>query len=154
MVYKNPSSWRRTKRPTPYRGGRLVRRYFFVSVLLVGGGLVTSGLVEIYFRYQETRQNLGQLQHEVTAAAAFKIERFVQEIHNTLKAATRGREIAHQGLTRDYKAELEKLLLIAPAVTEAVALGEKGTVLVQASRLRDPVGGKAYFGPVYFVRGC
>ena len=152
------------------RGGRLVRRYFFVSVLLVGGGLVTSGLVEIYFRYQETREHLGQLQHEITAAAAFKIERFVQEIHNTLKAATRGREIAHQGLTADYKAELEKLLLIAPAITEAVALGEKGTVLVQASRLRAilPEGtkesaqsaafqqsrqGKPFFGPVYFVRG-
>ena len=78
----------------------------------------------------------------------------MQEIHNTLKAATHGREIAHQGLTRDYKAELEKLLLIAPAVTEAVALGEKSTVLVQASRLRDRAGGKAYFGPVYFARGC
>jgi signal transduction histidine kinase len=156
--------------PLRRRGGRLVRRYFFVSVLLIGGGLVTSGLLEIYFRYQETRENLGQLQNEVTAAAAFKIERFVQEIHNTLKAATRGREIAHQGLTSDYKAELEKLLLVAPAVTEAVALGEKGTVVVQASRLRAILPevtkdsaqsaafqqsrqGKPYFGPVYFVRG-
>jgi signal transduction histidine kinase len=156
--------------PAARRGGRLVRRYFFVSVLLVGGGLVTSGLLEIYFRYQETRENLGQLQNEVTAAAAFKIERFVQEIHNTLKAATRGREIAHQGLTPDYKAELEKLLLIAPAVTEAVALGETGKVMVQASRLRAILPettkdgaespafqqsrqGKAFFGPVYFVRG-
>jgi signal transduction histidine kinase len=154
----------------PRRGGRLVRRYFFVSVLLVGGGLVTSGLLEIYFRYQETRENLGQLQNEVTAAAAFKIERFVQEIHNTLKAATRGREIAQQGLTTDYKAELEKLLLVAPAVTEAVALGENGKILVQASRLRAILPetakesrpsaafqqgkqGKAFFGPVYFVRG-
>jgi signal transduction histidine kinase len=154
----------------PRRGGRLVRRYFFVSVLLVGGGLVTSGLLEIYFRYQETRENLGQLQNEITSAAAFKIERFVQEIHNTLKAATRGREIAQQGLTVDYKAELEKLLLIAPAVTEAIALDENGTVVVQASRLRAILPdstknaaqspafqqsrrGKSYFGPVYFVRG-
>ena len=156
--------------PERRRGGRLVRRYFFVSVLLVGGGLVTSGLVEIYFRYQETREHLGQLQSEITTAAAFKIERFVQEIHNTLKAATRGREIAHQGLTAEYKAELEKLLLIAPAVTEAVALGENGAVLVQASRLRAILPeetkesthsaafqqskyGKPFFGPVYFVRG-
>ncbi|HEX2229217.1 MAG TPA: ATP-binding protein [Candidatus Binatia bacterium] len=156
--------------PPKRRGGRLVRRYFFVSVLLIGGGLITSGLLEIYFRYRETRENLGQLQHEVTAAAAFKIERFVQEIHNTLKAATRGREIAHQGLTQDYKAELEKLLLIAPAITEAVALGENGKVVVQASRLRailpdatkenaqspafqQSSQGKPYFGPVYFVRG-
>jgi signal transduction histidine kinase len=160
----------RAAMPPKRRGGRLVRRYFFVSVLLVGGGLITSGLLEIYFRYRETRENLGQLQNEVTAAAAFKIERFVQEIHNTLKAATRGREIAHQGLTQDYKAELEKLLLIAPAITEAVALGENGKVVVQASRLRailpdatkenaqspafqQSSQGKPYFGPVYFVRG-
>jgi signal transduction histidine kinase len=153
-----------------HRGGRLVRRYFLISVLLVGGGLLTSGLVEIYFRYQETRESLGELQHEVTAAAAFKIERFVQEIHNTLKAATRGREIAYHGLTPEYKAELEKLLLIAPAITEAIALGENGRIVTQASRLRAilPDGakenaesaafqqskqGKAFFGPVYFVRG-
>jgi hypothetical protein len=32
------------------RRGRLVRDYFFISVLLIGGGLITSGLVEIYFR--------------------------------------------------------------------------------------------------------
>ena len=137
--------------PPKRRGGRLVRRYFFVSVLLIGGGLITSGLLEIYFRYRETRENLGQLQHEVTAAAAFKIERFVQEIHNTLKAATRGREIAHQGLTQDYKAELEKLLLIAPAITEAViSVSPSARVLPGRStaRQRPPTGGLPRRGQV------
>jgi signal transduction histidine kinase len=159
-----------TAQSEPRRGGRLVRRYFFISVLLVGGGLITSGLLEIYFRYQETRENLGQLQNEVTAAAAFKIERFVQEIHNILKAATRGRDIAQHGLTSDYRAELEKLLLVAPAVTEAMAAGLDGIVVAQASRLRailpdtkqssapspalqQSSQGKSYFGAVYFVRG-
>ncbi len=152
------------------RQGRLVRRYFFVSVLLIGGGLLTSGLIEIYFRYQETKEHVSLLQQEITASAAFKIQSFIQEIHDTLRAATRNREISHQGLTPEYKAELEKLLLIAPAITEAVALGEDGAILVQASRLRailpeskkdfadnpafkEAKQGKAYFGPVYFVRG-
>ena len=155
---------------TVQRQGRLVRHYFFISVLLIGGGLIVSGLLEIYFRYQETRAHLSQLQQEITAAAAFKIERFIQEIHSTLKAATRSREIAHQGLTPEYKVELEKLLLIAPAVTEAVAVGDDGTIRVQASRLRTILPeakkdlsqapafkqakqGKSYFGAVYFVRG-
>ena len=152
------------------RQGRLARRYFFVSVLLIGGGLLASGLIEIYFRYQETRESVGILQQEITASAAFKIQTFVQDIHDTLKAATRNREISHQGLTPEFKAELEKLLLIAPAITEAVALDENGALVAQASRLRAilPEGkkeidkktilsfvkqGKPYFGAVYFVRG-
>ncbi len=156
----------RARRP----GGRLVREYFLISVLLVGGGLIASGIVEIYFRYQESREQLALYQHEVAAGAAFKIERFVQEIHNTLKGATRSREIAPKGLTPEFRFELEKLLLIAPAVTEAVALDEKGAVRVQVSRLRTALPeaaknlsntppfrqaqqGKSYFGPVYFVRG-
>ncbi len=156
----------RARRPR----GRLVREYFLISVLLVGGGLIASGLVEIYFRYQESREQLALYQHEVAAGAAFKIERFVQEIHNTLKGATRSREIAPKGLTPEFRFELEKLLLIAPAVTEAVALDEKGAVRVQVSRLRTALPeaakslsdappfrqaqqGKSYFGPVYFVRG-
>src|SRR3989338_1271642 len=152
------------------RRGRLVRHYFFISVGLIGGGLIASGVLEIYFRYQESREQLGLLQQEVAAGAAFKIDRFVQEIHNTLKGATRSREIAPKGLTLEFRFELEKLLLIAPAVTEAVELDENGAIRVQASRLRTVLPdtkqdlaaapsfqqakqGKSYFGPVHFVRG-
>ncbi|HLN83734.1 MAG TPA: cache domain-containing protein, partial [Candidatus Binatia bacterium] len=110
------------------------------------------------------------LQKEIAAGAAFKIEHFVQEIHNVLKGATKSRDIAPKGLTADFRFELEKLLLIAPAVTEAVALNEHGLIQVQASRLRTVLPdakkdlssspafkqafqGKSYFSPVYFVRG-
>jgi signal transduction histidine kinase/HAMP domain-containing protein len=152
------------------RRGRLVRDYFLISVVLIGGGLITSGLVEIYYRYHENRDQLGQLQKEIAAGAAFKIEHFVQEIHNVLKGATKSRDIAPKGLTPEFRFELEKLLLIAPAVTEAIALNENGVIQVQASRLRTVLPdakkdlssavpfkvarkGKSYFGPVYFVRG-
>jgi signal transduction histidine kinase/HAMP domain-containing protein len=164
MKFRLPNIFR-ARRPH----GRLVREYFLISVLLVGGGLIASGVVEIYFRYQESREQLALYQHEVAAGAAFKIERFVQEIHNTLKGATRSREIAPKGLTPEFRFELEKLLLIAPAVTEAVALDDKGAVRVQVSRLRTALpeakslsdtpsfrrarDGNSYFGPVYFVRG-
>jgi len=152
------------------RRGRLVRHYFFISVLLIGGGLITSGLVEIYYRYQESIEHLAVLQQEVTAGAAFKIERFIQEMQRTIQGATRSREIAPRGLTPEYRFELEKLLLVEPAITEALALDADGTIRAQASRLRtvlpeakkDPSisaafqqakQGKLYFGPVYFVRG-
>ena len=42
--------------------GRLVRHYFLVSVILISGGLITSGLVEVYFRYQENWEHLALLQ--------------------------------------------------------------------------------------------
>ncbi len=147
-----------------------MRDYFLISVVLIGGGLITSGLIEIYFRYHESRDQLALQQKEIAAGAAFKIEHFVQEIHNVLKGATKSRDIAPKGLTSDFRFELEKLLLIAPAVTEAVALNEEGSIQVQASRLRtvlpdakknlSPAAafkyarqGKSFFGPVYFVRG-
>jgi len=152
------------------RRERLVRDYFLISVVLIGGGLITSGLIEIYYRYHESRGQLAHLQKEIAAGAAYKIEHFVQEIHNILKGATKSRDIAPKGLTADFRFELEKLLLIAPAVTEAVALNENGLIQVQASRLRTVLPdakkdlsksppfqrarqGKSYFGPVYFVRG-
>ena len=40
------------------RHERLVRHYFFFSVILLAGGLISSGLVEIYFRYQENLEQL------------------------------------------------------------------------------------------------
>jgi signal transduction histidine kinase/HAMP domain-containing protein len=152
------------------RRERLVRDYFLISVVVIGGGLITSGLIEIYYRYHESREQLARLQKEIAAGAAYKIEHFVQEIHNILKGATKSRDIAPKGLTADFRFELEKLLLIAPAVTEAVALNENGLIQVQASRLRTVLPdakkdlsasapfnqartGKSYFGPVYFVRG-
>src|SRR5262245_13288498 len=146
------------------RRGRLMRDYFLVSVLLVGGGLTISGGVEIYYSFQESQPNLADVQREVAAGAAVKIERFIQEIHNTLKGATRSREIAPRGLTDEFRFELEKLLLIAPAITEAVALDRDGKIQVQASRLRTVLpdskqteaagtgallsakGGKSFFG--------
>ena len=171
------SRWKINIRNLPFfrnfgapRRGRLVRDYFLISVVLIGGGLITSGLIEIYFRYQESREELARLQKEIATGAAFKIEHFVQEIHNVLKGATKSRDIAPKGLTADFRFELEKLLLIAPAVTEAIALNENGVIQVQASRLRTVLPdakkdlstavpfkqaqrGKSYFGPVYFVRG-
>jgi signal transduction histidine kinase len=160
----------RFRREASRRRERLVRDYFLVSVLFIGGGLITSGLVEIYFRYHESREQLALQQKEIASGAAFKIEHFVQEIHNVLKGATKSRDIAPRGLTADFRFELEKLLLIAPAITEAVALNQEGLIQVQASRLRTVLPdakknlatleafkyarqGKSFFGRVYFVRG-
>ncbi|MGE5525081.1 MAG: response regulator [Rhodospirillaceae bacterium] len=152
-----------------HRGGHLLRHYFFISVILIGGGLITSGLTEIYFRYRENLQHIAHLEQEIANGAAAKIGQFVFEIHDSMRAATISREVAAGNLSADYRFELERLLLVAPAITEAVALDTHGIVKSRAARLRGVLPesksdfsaspgfqharqGKSYFGPIYFVR--
>jgi signal transduction histidine kinase len=152
------------------RRGRLVRHYFVISVILIGSGLLSSGFLEIYFRYRESLANLDLLQQEVAAAAAFKTEQFIQQIEAALRTATKSPEIARRGLSKEFQAELTRLLLVTPAIEEAVALDLAGHIRLQASRFRavlpedsDDVPprtafeaakkGRSLFGPVYFARG-
>jgi len=151
------------------RGGRLVRRTFLIALALVCGGLLTSGVVELFFRYRESVEAIGALQREMAQGAAFKIQQFVQDIEHTLRASTQTQEIVTSGLTEPYKFELLKLLKVTPAITELVALDTSGREQLKVSRvrmllsddLRDRAsaeafqgarGGKAFFGQVYFIR--
>jgi signal transduction histidine kinase len=159
---------------------RLIRRYFLISFLLLAGGLLVSGLVEMYFRYHEIRDNIAQLQQEAAVGAASKIGQVMQEIHSSMVAATRSRDVAsaspgyRDGPLRKLfdemlVGELDRLLLIAPAITEAIALDADGAARARASRLRPvhpedkryfsesvgfqrALGGRAHFGPVHFAR--
>jgi signal transduction histidine kinase len=150
-------------------GGRLLRRTFVIALVLVSGGLLTSGAVELFFRYRESVEAIGELQREMAQGAAFKIQQFVRDIEKTLRASTQAQEIIAAGLTEAFRFELIKLLKVAPAITEAVALGADGRERLKVSRVRmllpDDLrdrsmaeafmgarGGRSYFGPVYFVR--
>ena len=157
----------------PFRGTRsrtLVRHYFLISVLLISGGLISSGLLEIYFGYRESQEQLNLFNREVAAGAAFKVERFVQEIETMMTAVTKSPDIVVKGLSHEYRFELRRLFLLAPAITDVVALDAAGSIRARASRLRptfskveaDPATepaflqgrqGRSYFGPVYLVRG-
>jgi len=152
---------------TRQKRGRLVRHYFLISLVLISGGLITSGLSELYFRYRESAADLVRLQQEITSGAASKIEQFVQEIERTTRGATKSREITEKGLSPEYRFELRRLLAIAPAITEAVAIDSDGISRVAVSRLNRLLDekidlalpplqlakeGKSYFGPVYFHR--
>ena len=54
--------------------GHLFRKYVLLFVTLVSGALLTSGLIEIYFSYQENKTALVSVQREKALAAASKIE--------------------------------------------------------------------------------
>lgn len=152
------------------RQGRLVRHYLLISVMLVSGGLIASGALEIYFRFYESQAHLALVQRHVATAAALKIEQFIQTIENQMKAATVSRVIATSGLSADYRFELKKLLFIAPAIIEVQALDTDGFPRVHVSRLRailppskrsqsksgifqQAKQGVFTVGPVYFVNG-
>jgi hypothetical protein len=150
-------------------GGRLLRRTFVIALVLVSGGLISSGVLELFFRYRESVEAIEALQREMAQGAAFKIQQFVRDIEKTLRASTQAQEIIAAGLTEAYRFELIKLLKVAPAITEAVALDADGRERLKVSRVRMLLpedlrdrsmaeafkgarGGRSYFGQVYFVR--
>jgi signal transduction histidine kinase len=146
------------------RRGRLLRHYFLISLLLIAGGLITSGLLEIYFRYQESREELAFRQQEAATIAAIKIGTFIHDIETAIKAATKSPGAERE----DIDFELRRLLYLAPAINQAVILSIDGAARTQVSRSRavsSDTGkdfsssaafqqarqGRSYFGPVYFA---
>ena len=146
---------------------RLVRDYFFFSVILLASGLISSGLVEIYFRYQENLEQLTLAQQDAAVATSLKIERFIQDVVTAMKATTKSRDITPTGISPTYEFELKRLLFLVPAISEAVALEGDGVIRAQTSRFRavssdagkdfststafqQSKQGKPYFGAVYF----
>jgi signal transduction histidine kinase len=153
-----------------HRRGRLVRHYFVISVILISGGLITIGFLEIYFRYQESYKNLQLLQEEIATAAGFKTEQFVHEIVSAMQTATKSPVIARKGLTEEFQSELTRLLLVTPPIEEAAAFDLNGRVRLHVSRFRAILPddktelpphaafdaarrGLSFFGPVFFARG-
>ena len=118
------------------RRNRLVRSYFFASTVLIAGGLVSAGLLEIYFRYAEGLEQGALAQHSAVTGAAVTIERFIQAIATTMAAVTRSADIGSPHIPREYEFELRRLLFLSPAITEAAALDRDGIVRAEVSRTR------------------
>jgi signal transduction histidine kinase len=151
------------------RRGRLLRHYFLISVLLIAGALIASGLLEIYFRYQESMEHLAFQQREAANVAALKIQTFIHDIETAMKAATKHQSTDSQKSSADYEFELKKLFYLAPPITEASVIALDGIAMTHISRshavsldadrnfsrsaaFQKAVQGQSYFGPVYFVR--
>jgi signal transduction histidine kinase len=116
------------------RRGRLVRHYFLISLSLIASGLISSAVLEIYFRYRENQAQIARLEREAAAVAALKIERFIQDIVTAVRAATKSREAAQGDISSAYRFELKRLLYLAPAITEAGTFDLSGTRRAHISR--------------------
>ena len=130
---------------------------------------MTSGLVELFFRYRENVEAIRVLQQEMANGAAFKIHQFVRDIEKTVRVATQTQSLLNAGLTKAYRFDLIKLLKSTPAIAEASVVDLRGQELIKLSRIEMGLqenlqnlsseeafirarGGKSYYGQVFFVR--
>ncbi|MGH8678610.1 MAG: cache domain-containing protein, partial [Burkholderiales bacterium] len=145
----------------------LFTKYALPLVVLVSGALVVSGLVEIYFSYQENKTALARVQREKAIAAALRIGQFVKELEHDLAWIAQTPWGPH-GVTLDQR-RLDSLRLLrqVPAITEVSHIDPTGHEQLRVSRLamdvlrsnadfsgdpkfQEPMARKTYFSPVYF----
>jgi signal transduction histidine kinase len=144
----------------------LFRKYVvpFVAVVLLA--LLSNGLLEIYFAYQENKSALAQIQREKARAAALRIEGFVKEIERQM-GWTIQPHLAVAGGLEQRRLDYVRLLRQVPPITEVAYLDPQGREQLRVSRLAmDVLGGgedrsaeprftetrrgKPWYGPVYF----
>jgi signal transduction histidine kinase len=148
-------------------GSRLFRKYVALFVAVVCVALLTNGLFEIWFSYQENKQALTRIQREQAEAAAAKIGQFIKDIEGQIGWTTQLPWTASALEQRRFDAL--RLLRQVPAITELAQLDASGKEQLRVSRLamdavgvgtdfsKDPkfteaVAKKIYYGPVYFRR--
>jgi signal transduction histidine kinase len=146
---------------------RLFTKYLALIVGLISFALVASGLVSLYFAYQENQAQLIALQQEKANAAATRIEQYVRNIEQQLGWTTLLHGAAGSDTNELRRFEFLKLLRQVPAITEVVWIDSAGREQLKVSRLvMDVAGantdytsdakfttaksGKTYFSPVYF----
>lgn len=147
----------------------LVRSYFLVSFFLVGFGILTSGLIGTYYHLSDIQEQASQLQQEIASSAAYKIEKFIEDIEGSMKAVTLSREIIASGLSPDIDFQLNKLLKLSAPVSEAFAADANGVIYKHVSRVRTialkskqsisstnafqkAIKGETFYGKVFFVQ--
>jgi signal transduction histidine kinase len=154
------SGWRQISGP-------LFRKYVALFLGVVCVALLTNGLFEIWFSYQEHRTSLIRIQREQAEAAAAKIGQFIREIESQVGWTT---QLPWSAGTIDQRRfDGLRLLRQVPAITELAQLDAAGTEQLKVSRLamdvvaskadlsKEPkfaeaVAKKIYYGPVYFRR--
>jgi signal transduction histidine kinase len=150
-----------------YIGSRLFRKYVALFVAVVCVALLSNGLFEIWFSYQENKQALTRIQREQAESAAAKIGQFIKDIEGQIGWTTQLPWTASALEQRRFDAL--RLLRQVPAITELAQLDSSGKEQLRVSRLamdavgvgtdfsKDPkfteaVAKKIYYGSVYFRR--
>ena len=138
--------------------GRLFRKYVVVLLVLMGGVLMASSLVELYFSYRETQRSIVRVERAKAVAAAAGIEQLLREIEQQVRETTRtasddpdasqvgqGRLGFRQGLGAAMAEQREldflRVLRNVPPVSELRHLDLAGKEQLRVSRLDPDVAG-------------
>src|SRR5215469_15531217 len=100
--------------------GRLFRKYVALFVAVVCMALLTNGMFEVWFSYQEHKSSLVRIQREQAEAAAAKLGQFVKEIESQVGWTTQLPWSA--GTIEQRRFDALRLLRQVPAVTELALL--------------------------------
>jgi signal transduction histidine kinase/HAMP domain-containing protein len=136
--------------------GRLFRKYVVVLLVLVGGVLMVSSLVELYFSYRATQQAIVRVERANAVAAASRIEQFLKEVAEQVRETTRtasddptagrpGRGALgfREGLAVAIAAQREldflRVLRSVPAIGELRHIDVSGKEQLRVSRLQPDV---------------
>src|SRR5215210_1879622 len=131
------SGWRQISGP-------LFRKYVALFLAVVCIALLTNGLFEVWFSYQEHKASLIRIQREQAQGAAAKISQFIKEIESQVGWTTQLPWSA--GTIEQRRFDGLRLLRQVPAITELAQLDSKGQEQLRVSRLAmDVVGSKADF---------
>jgi signal transduction histidine kinase len=145
----------------------LFRKYALVLVALVSLALIVSGLVQLFFSYQQNQAALVALQREKAAGAAARIEAFITNIQQLEAGALTSPTQSDTVALDQRQNDLFRLLRQAPPILEVSYLDAAGREQLRISRLElSVIGGQAdrsgdpaflgtrsadtYYGPVYF----
>jgi signal transduction histidine kinase/CheY-like chemotaxis protein len=156
-----------SKAPMPKTRRRLFTKYVTLFVAVVCIALLSNGVFDVYFYYNEHKASLIRIQREQAEAAAAKIGQFIKEIESQLGWTTQLPWSA--GSIDQRRFDALRLLRQVPAITELAQIDAGGKERLRVSRLAmDVVGSgadlssepkfteavahKVYYGPVYFRR--
>ena len=153
--------------PVPKTRRRLFAKYVALFIAVVCVALLSNGIFDVFFYYQEHKASLIRIQREQAEAASAKISQFVKEIESQLGWTTQLPWSA--GSIEQRRFDALRLLRQVPAITELAQLDASGKERLRVSRLamdvvasgtdfsKEPkfteaVARKVYYGPVYFRR--
>ena len=129
-----------TSASLPRTRRRLFTKYVALFVAVVAIALLSNGIFEVFFYYQEHKASLIRIQREQAEAAAGKIGQFIKEIESQLGWTTQLPWSA--GSIEQRRFDALRLLRQVPAITELAQLDATGKERLRVSRLAMDVVGE------------
>jgi signal transduction histidine kinase len=145
--------------------GRIFRKYVALFVTVVCATLITNGLLDVWFSYQEQEALLIRIQRGQAEVAAGKISNFVEQVEAQIKWTTQ-LAWSEDSLT-EHRTDALRVLRLVPSIMELSRLDPSGHEQLHVSQLsasvigsnkdlsQDPkfikaMANQVYYGPVHF----